>query len=818
MSTGTISPPPTRASRPPSTPRAPSPPLLTWHRLHLSLAGLLATIAVAASLRPLLADLAWVRPTLVTVVAIVATGIMMRRLSSNWMLAALAQAGVLLLSLTVQFTSSSALFGLLATPTSLGDLATGLSEGGQAIGQSAAPVPTVAGLVLLVTLGVGAIALLVDVMAAGLERPAAAGLALLAVYCVPATVLPSGVGWLYFVVAGAGYLVLVAADATDRITSWGQVLDGGDEPRRALTFLPLRGARRVSAIALVAAVVIPMLTPGLGERLLGNGDGPGQGRGSGQINVINPILTLRDDLTSRDATTVITYTTTTDSPEPLRIASDDYFDGESWAPTTGTIARSQRVQEGLPDAPGLTSAVDSTEESTEISIGNLQQSYLPLPYPTIWVDIDGGWLWEDDSLNVVGDGQRTDNISYVARHLRVTPTAEQLNSAARAPSTVLSRFGFLPEDLPPEIAAIAREQAGGGTQFEQALKIQDYLRDSGGFVYDVDAPGTGGNDSGADAVLLFLQEKRGYCVQFASAMAVMARTLDIPSRVAVGFLPGTKQGESYEITLQDAHAWPELYFEGVGWTRFEPTPAARVPELPGYAQEGAADQQPEEVAPSAEASGQPSAQAEQTQPEEAQPDEAATSEADRSWWQRIPWRLLGVLALIGLAALIPLAGARVSRWLRWRAVNGPGQAAEAAWDELRERLSDLGVGWARSWTPRAVTQRLGQEHSLNRRAQAGLDRLSQDVEGLRYAPPGETRTRDVAAIRQDVNSVVDSVAAGSDASSRRRARWFPRSGMTAIGRLLAMPVTAWEARNGSGENTSTEGSSGQATELERSRG
>ncbi len=57
-------------------------------------------------------------------------------------------------------------------------------------------------------------------------------------------------------------------------------------------------------------------------------------------------------------------------------------------------------------------------------------------------------------------------------------------------------------------------------------------------------------------------------------MAAMARTLNIPARVAVGFTPGTTQTDgSMSVGLRDAHAWPELYFEGIGWTRFEPTPS-----------------------------------------------------------------------------------------------------------------------------------------------------------------------------------------------------------------------------------------------------
>src|SRR5690606_12778697 len=91
-----------------------------------------------------------------------------------------------------------------------------------------------------------------------------------------------------------------------------------------------------------------------------------------------------------------------------------------------------------------------------------------------------------------------------------------------------------------------------------------------------------------DPVWDFLEDGRGYCVQFATAMTVMARSLGIPARMAVGFLPGTIQqggGDErfFEVRGDRAHTWPELYFEGVGWVRFEPTPAEQSGFPPAYA-------------------------------------------------------------------------------------------------------------------------------------------------------------------------------------------------------------------------------------------
>ena len=103
------------------------------------------------------------------------------------------------------------------------------------------------------------------------------------------------------------------------------------------------------------------------------------------------------------------------------------------------------------------------------------------------------------------------------------------------------------------------------------MALQHWFTQPGRFTYslNVSEPGT------AQALIDFLtKDRRGYCQQFAFAMAVLARLLDIPSRVAVGYTEGSPLGhDRWQVRTSDAHAWPELYFPGAGWLRFEPTPA-----------------------------------------------------------------------------------------------------------------------------------------------------------------------------------------------------------------------------------------------------
>ncbi len=190
------------------------------------------------------------------------------------------------------------------------------------------------------------------------------------------------------------------------------------------------------------------------------------------------------------------------------------------------------------------------------------------------------------------------------RSLQVEPTAEQLASAPQPPSAVREEYTQLPDSLPAVVARTARDvTAGASNAYDQAVRLQEYFAVNGGFEYDTEVA----VGSGSQAIARFLRDKQGFCIHFSFAMAAMARSLDIPARVAVGFAPGSPQANgTVSVGLRDAHAWPELYFEGVGWTRFEPTPTRgsippyTVPDSPGSST-------PDVARPSQEASSAPSA-------------------------------------------------------------------------------------------------------------------------------------------------------------------------------------------------------------------
>jgi transglutaminase-like putative cysteine protease len=146
------------------------------------------------------------------------------------------------------------------------------------------------------------------------------------------------------------------------------------------------------------------------------------------------------------------------------------------------------------------------------------------------------------------------------------PAPRRLSSAERA------RYLTLPANLPVRIRNRAREWAGSAIDPAiQAKHIETHLRRE--YTYDLDSPsGTAANP--LDHFLF--DSKRGHCEFYSTAMAILLRTLGVPSRNVTGFIGGTynRFGRYYAVRQGDAHSWVEVYIEGRGWQRFDPTPPA----------------------------------------------------------------------------------------------------------------------------------------------------------------------------------------------------------------------------------------------------
>ncbi len=755
----------------------------------------LATLLAAGTLLPVLTSNTWAWSALLVVALVTVTGIALRAVTRTPALVVAGQAALGAIAVTMLYARDQAVLGFLPGPEALRTLAGLANDGLAATRQFATPAPPVRGITFLLTLGVLAVAVAVDAFAVTWGTSVAAGLPLLVLYCVPAAVLPGGASWVSFAMVAGGWLILLGHDGRLRVNGWGRVLrKGPDNGRRRFgeDDLEVMGAsaRRLGALTVAAAIVVPMLLPSLADGLInpsGQGTGTGIGDGPGATS-IDPILTLRQNLTTRSTAPVLTYTTNQASPPTLRLVTDDQFDGATWKTSDGRRSANHDLAGDLPAPPGLATTVGATAYTMRVKVTTLTQQYLPVPYPARNVDVNGRWAYSEDDLDIVSRGGTTKGLGYSVDYLDVQPTVTQLQAAGAPSQDLVDRYTRVPDYLSPKIAELAKRiTAKATTEYDKAAALQAYFRTSGGFTYDT----TVDTSNSADAVSVFLASKRGYCVQFSSAMAVMARMLGIPARIGVGFLPGIKvTNGKFSVSLNDAHAWPELYFEGAGWVRFEPTPAVRTGAAPTYSEPAAANAAINGASASAAVTGSASASANAKIAKDNLPIGEGKSglggAASRA--TNIPVKVWVLLGLLVLAALATPAAALVARWRRRRGARDATARAEAAWAELLDRVGDLGIELPGGATPRQTQARLRDGTSLGDAATDALARLVRDIEQARYAPRPALRP-DGSDPDEDISLVVRAVRASTDRSRRLRARVLPRSGTE---QLLGISARAGE--------------------------
>ncbi|MFH8410638.1 transglutaminaseTgpA domain-containing protein [Streptomyces sp. NPDC018019] len=806
-------------------------------RARLTVCAAIATLCASCALLPLVDPVGWMMQAAVLLMIVSGVGALTRRVPLARPLTVTAQAVVALLLLTVLFAHDEALAGVLPGPDAFAEFGELVQEGVADVSRYAIPAPVTAGIRLLLVGGVLLVGLIVDALAVTYRSAAPAGLPLLALYSVAAGLSQGGAGWLWFLIAGAGYLLLLLAEGRDRLSQWGRVF-GGRSPGPGRPGIaggqswaataggpaqaPVRTGRRIGALVLGVALVVPAVLPSLGGGLLGQAvAGRGPGGGGGTISAVNPLVSLQNSLNQPEDRQVLNYRTTASDTRDmyLRIVALDQFDGAAWKPSERSV---RDVPDRLPTPAGLSPEVDVTPVNTSISTAPwYAQNWLPLPYPASRVDIAERWRFEPEGRTLVGDrGQNTRGAQYQVESLLVRPTARQLEEAPAPPAELAREYTKVPDSLPPVVRETAKQVTkGAGTAYEKAVRLQDWFSLNGGFTYNTEVQA----GSGTEAIARFLQQKEGFCVHFSFSMAAMARTLGIPARVAVGFTPGTRQSDgSTSVGLKDAHAWPELYFEGTGWTRFEPTPSRGT--LPDYTltdtpSGGGTDAPAPQPSGSAAAPAGPSP-SQSCAPAERRvgpcwtpPAQSTSGPADDG---PSPWAVtaiaVGVAALL-LVPVLPLLWRLRARSRRLgdgrpgpksapdpltaRLEPGgpgsvdsappesgsgirPGQAGAirtlAAWQELVDSGWDYGILPDESLTPRKAAERIVRIGELHGPAADAAHRVAASVEQVLYAP----RPRPAPGLADEVRRVRTGL---HDAASRRlrlRALLAPRSAARAL--------------------------------------
>lgn len=765
-------------------------------RAKLTLYSALACALATLCLTPLLSSNGWLANAFLLIALTAAAGAGLRRLSVPRLLVPAGQLLVLLYALTLGFTRSSLAGGVLPGPTALDALSTLLRQGVSDIQQYAIPAPASPGLRLILVGSVALIAILVDTVAVTFRQAALAGLPLLALYSVGTGLADEDTkAWLWFLLAAGGYLLLLFAEGQDRLSRWGRVFHGGGrsgaEGRGGLSL----GGRPIGLLALAAALVLPMFlgqwNPGLVRDRTGHGGKGGAGSG---VTTLDPLVSLASNLSKASGAEMLTYTMQGDEAGTtyLRMSALDTFDGTEWKLSPKDVVKNPGT---LPEIEGLAGRGGGAPFTTAFAIGDrMNAAWLPMPYPATNASPPGQWNFERSTRTLTGDGsQTTRGLTYQVTSLDLRPTADELQAAAPAPDSINERYLGLPSGLPQVVATTAATVTRGkSTAYDKAVALQTWFTRTGGFQYSTDIPGS----TGSDAIATFLQNKKGFCVHYASTMAAMARTLGIPSRVALGFTPGTGAGaNTFRVTDQDYHAWPELYFQGAGWLRFEPTPGRG--SAPDYSAPVAApttvpSQRPTTAAPSTAAVPSASASSSCAARQQAdgcgdQQKSTATISHEQSWL--LSWQVLGTAAGV-LVLLVLLTTPMLWRsWTRRRRLGTGGRRAPggagpagltdqevlAAWDELVDSAWDLGIPPDDSRTPRAAVRRIAEAGELDEDATAAAGRVALATERVLYARGGEAGGTPAAPLAPDVQRARKGLRSSARRTGRARALLLPPS-------------------------------------------
>jgi transglutaminase-like putative cysteine protease len=374
----------------------------------------------------------------------------------------------------------------------------------------------------------------------------------------------------YGVVFLAAALAVVFADALRRVQGWGPVWTGPGS-RARLSATASRGARRVAVAALGTAVVVPFLVPGFGSKAIFDISST---NASDRIR-IDPLVSIKASLSRRDPVEV--FQVRSDAPSYWRMLSLTTFDGDTWRPDLGDPG-----DVVSPDTILSAGAVGTEPmEQTFTVSSDLGFPWLPAAYPPQQIEVaDTTVRYNSSNGTATLDGELDAGAEYRVTSSRVQPTPAQLAVLAFPPalgSVPSTSLGDVPADVAAGIRLIAeRWTEGAATDYERVLAIQDHLSDDSEFTYDDTVPA---RDDSYTLLEFLTTTKRGFCQQFASAMAVMLRTLGFPSRVAIGYTPGTQDPETdvWHVTTSELHSWVEVQFPTYGWLAFEPTPGRTNP-------------------------------------------------------------------------------------------------------------------------------------------------------------------------------------------------------------------------------------------------
>ncbi len=611
-----------------------------------------------------------------------------------------------------------ALWGPLPSPQALSMIWDAAVDGIRRSQTDAAPVPATTPFLCLASFGIWSSAWLADDAANKLRHPMLAIGVTVPLFVLPGTIIEGDRRWFDAGAYLAAAMWVLFADERFRLSRWGRVVGLGSPGWRPGL------AARIGLIAILLAVIGTPIVPGFSAP-----PGLRGTTGGGDRVAFNPLVSIKPTLTDRRISQVMTVRSRI--PTYWRLTALDQFTGDEW--TSGrqdpTLPIGERQLAAQSTSPRFSLV------SQQVEIQNLAGPWVPAAFEPLRIEGLRGVGADPATRTIIVRNELRPGTSYTVRSRLPVLSFEELDLAPPVSDPFFERYLRLPRT--PEMLRVEQiaqgivrsAKAENGSPMRRAVALQNHLRT---FEYDEQVA----LRHSIDNLATFLVEiRRGYCEQFAASMAVMARALGLPSRVAIGFAVGTQgtEPDEWEVTSRHAHAWVEIWMSGFGWVTFEPTPRSDAVQVPGYTSPQSAP-----VAPTAEPT---------TTPEDT-PSATPTAGSTRAFEPPDAFGDIGTPAStrliqlgvvlaggLGFAMLVLPVAARVRRSLRYRrATTSPGKVSARYLDFL-DWCASVGLGRRSGETPREHARRLAKASTdatptLDGLARLGTDAVYAATEGL----------------------------------------------------------------------------------------
>jgi transglutaminase-like putative cysteine protease len=785
-----------------------------WSMTVTPVVAALTTLCASTALAGVIDGMRWLGYAGVAVIVVAAVGLGLRAIRTPVLVVGLLQMFAVLCLLVALFTNSGIL-GLFPGPAAISELGDVLRQSVEVVRTGVPPVQASAAVLCLVVIAIGLVAVLVDTLAVAAGTPAACGLVLLCVYAVPASLADELLPWWSFVLGASSFALLLAVDGAHRHQLW-----------RNRPALPAtgRGVGVGSPAAHVTAALVLALIAGGTITAIGTVGGlPGGSGGGGAGGLgLKPFTKLRGMLDQGENVELFRVRNLGEDRYMRAITLPIYDRNGGWQerPMPQGVSASRPE---LPVAPG--SKGPNRDKIARIDVESVNNAdFFAGVYgnPRHFTGLPQGMRYDPASGMVYNESQRK-LPRYTVETDLTNPTAAELRSTGQDYGDIDPIY-LQRDNIPKQVVDLAERITGDRiSPFDKAQALEKYFDPGNGFSYQVQT--AVGADSDALVDFLF-RSKAGFCEQYASAMAILARAAGLPSRVAMGYTAGFPAADYRSITTNDAHAWVEIYFPGVGWTQFDPTPLTDGRTYtPPYATSTGTGTDLTDDPQTGTSTTDGSAPSVTNPNKEDRPDPDSgggavlAQEQGKPAW--IGWTvgsiavlalLLSVLAggllprrfasrrrgLIGVAVIcwllaIVLAAGLVSWWLSFlivalTAAAAPGfvrqwqrharrhavhknqpTAPTAAWEELIAESIDRGAEVVPAETVRGTARRLAREHDLDDDGKRALRSLVGAVERAWYGGRGDPDP--------ELPGAFDGVVAGLRRSSplALRARLLPRS-------------------------------------------